>query len=119
MNYEYIISALFLIFSNLLKTGFITKKGVWGTFYDFVSGLPADLTFVAVSLVLISPVVVSKVHIFAAIAFLILASLQLCLVYKGQLKLLDNNKLGQSVAVLVCNVILTIFVFIGLYKLGV
>ncbi|PJI30889.1 hypothetical protein [Acinetobacter pseudolwoffii] len=76
MSYEYIIPALFLIFSNLLKTGFITKKGIWATFYDFISGLPADLTFVTVSLVLISPVVALKEHIFAAIFLLILAGLQ-------------------------------------------
>ena len=119
MSYEYIIPALFLILSNLLKTGFITKKGVWETFYDFISGLPADLTFVAVSLVLISPEVVKKGHIFSAIVFLILAGVQLGFVYKGQLSLLDNKKIGQSFWVFLLNMLITILVFIGLYNLGV
>lgn len=111
MTYEYILPAIFLILSNLMKAGFTTNKNVFDTGYDFLSGLPVDLTFVATSVILLSSGGLNNASLMSALICLLVGGVQSAFVYKGQIKLLDDKKTFFSFLAFLLNITITGIVY--------
>lgn len=111
MTYEYILPALFLILSNLIKSSSTTTKSPFDTGYDFLSGLPVDLTFVATSVILLTSNSLNGASLTSALICLIVGGLQCSFLYKTQIKFYDDKKILFSYCFLLINMTTTFIVY--------
>lgn len=111
MTYEYLLPALFLILSNLIKGSSTSTKHPFDTFYDFLSGLPVDLTFVATSVILLSSGGLNSSSLTSALLCFIVGALQCSLFYKAQIIFYDNKKIVRSYLFFLINMVTTIIVY--------
>ncbi|MDC4874563.1 hypothetical protein NQ913_09050, partial [Acinetobacter baumannii] len=87
MTYEYLLPVLFVILSNMIKSGVTTTKNVFDSCYDFLSGLPVDLTFVATSVILLSSGGLNNASLTSALICFIVGTAECAFLYTGQIKL--------------------------------
>jgi len=115
MTYEYILPALFLILSNLIKVSATSTKNPFDTFYDFLSGLPVDLTFVATSVIFLSSGGLNTASLTSAFICFIVGALQCAFIYKTQILFYDAKKILCSYLFLLLNVITTLIVYYTIF----
>lgn len=116
MTYEYLLPALFLILSNMIKAGLTTTKNAFDSCYDFLSGLPVDLTFVATSVILLSSGGLNNASLTSALICFIVGTGQSAFLYKGQIKFLDDKKILFSFLAFLMNMITTIIVYYVIFS---
>lgn len=111
MNLEAVLlSVLLVLLSAILKSGITNTGGTAATAWEIGLGLPIDLSFVALSLVLTATSIQPAVEphqISIAIGALVLAILQLIFLYRPSKGYYEASKFGKAFFTFIFNLALT------------